>query len=121
MTEYACPKYHNTRIPAGIELVKTRSEAMQYCSEMESGGMMTVFFGSNANIGLACEAARTWVNDNDGVVSPVCKVANFLYVGAKVIAGHNQVQHQMKKTELLHLRGRLYCFLGPPFHRGEPL
>jgi len=73
----------------GLLLVKARAEAMQYCSETEPSGMISVFFGRNANLGLACEAARKWTLENHGLREPVCHVANFLYAGAKVLAGHD--------------------------------
>ncbi len=76
----------------GVLLVKSRAEAMQYCSEVVPSGMMTVFFGANAKLGLACEAARRWVEERAGISDPICQVANFLYTGAKVIAGHEQVR-----------------------------
>ncbi len=44
-----------------------------------------------ANLGLACESARKWVEERRGLADPVCQVANFLYTGAKVIAGHDEV------------------------------
>ena len=64
---------------------------MEYASEMAPSGMMTVFFGADHKIGLACEAARKWVEENHNIGKPVCQIANFLYSGAKVIAGHNEV------------------------------
>ena len=54
--------------------------------------MMTVFFGANAKLGLACEAARKWTAEKFSIPNPVCQVANFLYSGSKVIAGHEEVQ-----------------------------
>ena len=77
----------------GIHLVKIRGEAMQYCSEAVPSGMMSVFFGASANLGLATEVARKWIREKQGVENPVCNVANFLYSGAKVIAGHKEASH----------------------------
>ncbi len=45
---------------------------------------------SIANIGLACEAARKWIQENHNITYPVCNVANHLYAGAKVLAGHSE-------------------------------
>ncbi len=84
----------------GVLLAKVRSEAMQYCSDLTPGGMMAVFFGAKAKLGLACEAARKWAADRRGVAHPICQVANHLYTGAKVIAGHNQVSYS--KVYLLY-------------------
>ena len=52
--------------------------------------MMTIFFPASANIGLACEASRKWVKEKYNIYDPVCHVANHLYTGAKVLAGHNE-------------------------------
>ena len=52
--------------------------------------MMTIFFPTSANVGLACEAARKWVKEKYNIYDPVCHVANHLYTGAKVLAGHNE-------------------------------
>ena len=77
----------------GIHLVKIRGEAMQYCSEAVPSGMMSVFFGASANLGLATEVARKWIREKQGVENPVCNVTNFLYSGAKVIAGHKEASY----------------------------
>lgn len=76
---------------SGILLVKARAEAMQYCSDLAPSGMMTVFFGASFREGLACQAAKKFVEEKYGIAFPVCQVANYLYAGAKVIAGHEQV------------------------------
>ena len=77
----------------GINLVKTRADAMEYASQLESSGMMTIFFGKNHKVSLACEAARKWTEEN-GYVGPygkaVCQIANHLYAGSKTLAGHSQ-------------------------------
>ena len=52
--------------------------------------MMTIFTMSGGNVGLACDAARKWVKEQHQIQRPVCEVANHLYAGAKVIAGHTQ-------------------------------
>ena len=76
---------------AGLQLVKARGEAMEYASEMEPSGMLTVFHGGDHKIGLACQAARKYDEVERGITLPVCQIANHLYAGAKVIAGHNEV------------------------------
>ena len=77
----------------GLRIVKARGEAMEYASQLEHSGMMTVFFGAKNQLSLACEAAKKWTNDN-GYAGPygkaVCQIANYLYVGAKTVAGHEQ-------------------------------
>ena len=50
--------------------------------------MMTIFFPASSDIGLACEAARKWVKEKYNIYDPVCHIANHLYAGAKVLAGH---------------------------------
>ena len=75
----------------GIKLVRTRAEAMQHCSQLEESGMVTVFYGKNAQLGLACQAAVKWVQKHHGIENAVCQVANQLYEGARVIAGHKMV------------------------------
>ena len=77
----------------GIQLVKTRAEAMEYSSELESSGMMTVFFGAKHQLALACQAARKWTEENGYVGAygkAVCQIANHLYAGSKTLAGHTQ-------------------------------
>ncbi|TRY64339.1 hypothetical protein TCAL_00453 [Tigriopus californicus] len=74
----------------GIRLVKVRSESMQYCSELEASGMMTIFFGAKNNVSLGLQAAKKWVEEKHGIDTPVCLVANHLYAGAKVVAGHEE-------------------------------
>ena len=78
----------------GIHLTKVRGEAMQYCSEAAPSGMMSVFYGAGADLAKAAEVARKWIHEKHGVEDPVCNVANFLYSGAKVIAGHKEVSGQ---------------------------
>ena len=84
---------------SGINLVKTRSEAMQHCSELAPSGMMTIFFGANHQISLAIQSSIKWVEEKYGLtdadgdpVKPVCVVASHLYSGTKVLAGHEKVK-----------------------------
>ena len=72
--------------------MKARGEAMEYASEMEPSGMITVFHGADHKLGLACSAARKYAEDERGITNPVCQMANHLYSGAKVIAGHQEVR-----------------------------
>lgn len=107
----------------GIHLVKIRGEAMQYCSESVSSGMMSVFFGASANLGLATEVARKWIHEKQGIENPVCNVANFLYSGAKVIAGHKEaldfIEHNkndfgIRRTKRLPVSGAFHTDLMRP-------
>ena len=89
-------------------LVKARGEAMEYASEMEPSGMMTVFHGADHKLGLACSAARKFAEDERGITYPVCQIANHLYAGAKVIAGHQEVRvYTLKKS--IDQRGQACC------------
>ena len=74
---------------------------MQYCSELEESGMMTIFFGSRNNVGLGLQAARKWISEKDGISNPVCAVANYLYAGAKVIAGQEQASGSLEYLSCL--------------------
>ncbi len=81
----------------GVHLAKVRSEAMQFASESEQSppsALLAVFYGKNARLGLACEAAKKWIRRRENVEWPVCEVAQHLYQGAKVIGGHTQVRWQ---------------------------
>jgi len=73
----------------GMKLVRIRAEAMQGASEMEAGGMLTVFYGADGRIGYACQAAVEWCKKK-GLHDPQCNVANYLYPGCKVIAGNEE-------------------------------
>ena len=75
----------------GLRLTKARAEAMEYASQLEPSGMMTVFYGAKNQVGLACAAAKKWTDQNLHVgPHAVCQTANYLYAGAKTIAGHEQ-------------------------------
>ena len=66
---------------------------MEYASQLEPSGMMTVFYGAKHQLGLACEAARKWTSENGYAGphgKPVCQIANYLYAGAKTLAGHEE-------------------------------
>jgi hypothetical protein len=65
---------------------------MQYCSELAPSGMMTVFFGADNKVSLSREAAKKWTQEQFGIERPVCVTASYLYAGAKVLAGHEQVR-----------------------------
>lgn len=101
----------------GLRLVKTRGEAMEYASEMAPSGMMTIFHGAGHKIGLACQAGVSYAKEERGIENPVCQIANHLYCGAKVIAGHKEalqfIQHNardfnIKKTKVLNVQGAFH-------------
>jgi len=72
---------------------------MDLASGILSSGMMTIFYGADAKLGLARSAAQKWVEERHGIEKPVCQIANFLYEGAKAIGGHTEVR--FNKNELL--------------------
>lgn len=75
----------------GIRFVRARAEAMQHCSDMVESGMMSIFFGADANVGQALVVAKKWAKEKHGLENPVCQIANYLYAGGKTIAGHKEV------------------------------
>lgn len=82
----------------GINLVKIRGEAMQAASEMVQSGMITVFAGAGNKLTFGCEVAREWCRRHHHIEDPVCQVANHLYCGAKVVAGHEQAIQFIEKN-----------------------
>jgi hypothetical protein len=64
---------------------------MDIASSFFSSGMITVFYGGDAKLGLATSAAKKWVEERHGIENPVCNTANFLCEGAKAIGGHTEV------------------------------
>ncbi|CAG2058451.1 unnamed protein product [Timema podura] len=55
-----------------VRLVNVRAEAMQLASEVSPGGMMTVWYGPDSQLGYACLQAREWYSNLDFVIdSPV--------------------------------------------------
>ena len=65
---------------------------MDIASDICSSGMMTIFYGRDAKLGLATSAARKWVEERHGIERPVCQVANYLCEGAKALGGHVEVR-----------------------------
>ena len=105
----------------GLRLVKARGEAMEYASQLEPSGMMTVFFGAKHNLGLACEAAKKWTDENGyaGTQMAVCQVANHLYAGAKTIAGHEQALRFIEENKSdFGIRKTKRLLVSGAFHTG---
>ncbi|KAI1280488.1 putative malonyl-CoA-acyl carrier protein transacylase, mitochondrial [Halotydeus destructor] len=74
-----------------LRLVKLRAEAMQAASELVPSGLMTIVYGADGRVKLACSAAAEWCI-RKGVYEEhaVCSVSNFLFPHCKVIGGHNE-------------------------------
>ncbi|RWS29006.1 malonyl-CoA-acyl carrier protein transacylase-like protein [Leptotrombidium deliense] len=74
-----------------LRLVKIRAEGMQYVSDMIPSGMMTIIFGADAKISLACRAAQEWcIRQGVDAEHAVCTVCNYLFPHCKVIGGHEE-------------------------------
>ncbi|XP_046391347.1 probable malonyl-CoA-acyl carrier protein transacylase, mitochondrial [Ischnura elegans] len=80
-----------------VNLVKVRAKAMQLASDLVDGGMMTVMYGPDSNIGYACLKARQWCEEK-GIEKPECRVANYLYPHCKVIAGNIQALQYIEEN-----------------------
>lgn len=75
----------------GLRLVKLRAEAMQLASETVPSAMCTVFLYADAEIKMACQAAREWCKRLQiPEEHAVCSIANHLFPHCKVIAGHEE-------------------------------
>jgi len=83
----------------GINLVKIRGEAMQAASEITRSGMMSVFIGADNKLSFGLQVAEEWCRREHQIASPVCKVANHLYCGAKVVAGHVEALDFLEKNK----------------------
>lgn len=63
---------------------------MQIASDLQSSGMMTVFFGPDSKLNFACLVAKRYCIEN-GIEEADCRVANYLFPHCKVIAGNEEV------------------------------
>lgn len=70
--------------------MKIRGEAMQLASEAYPGGMATVIYGPDSDLGKACIKAKEWALDR-GDLMPECSVANYLFPHCKVVSGSESV------------------------------
>lgn len=76
-------------LEGALRLVDIRAAAMRACSQERRGGMLTVWLGADANLSHALLRAREHAAEC-GVAAPVCRVANYLYPGCKVVAGDEE-------------------------------
>uniref|UniRef100_A0A7R8VEM1 [acyl-carrier-protein] S-malonyltransferase n=1 Tax=Timema douglasi TaxID=61478 RepID=A0A7R8VEM1_TIMDO len=105
-----------------VRLVNVRAEAMQLASEVSPGGMMTVWYGPDSQLGYACLQAREWCKER-GIEDPECAVANYLYPHCKVIAGHiealkfietNIAKFKLRRVRSLPVSGAFHSNLMRP-------
>nr|XP_049692349.1 probable malonyl-CoA-acyl carrier protein transacylase, mitochondrial [Helicoverpa armigera] len=73
-------------LETALRLVELRAAAMLAAAAERPGGMLTLWLGADAQLGLALLRAREHAAES-GVAQPVCQVANYLYPGCKVVAG----------------------------------
>lgn len=80
---------------------------MQEAGDANPGGMATIMYGHDAQLGLACTDAKDWCIDR-GIENAECAVANYLFPDCKVIAGNLEalkfVESHLKKYKLKSLR-----------------
>lgn len=72
-----------------LYVVKVRAEAMQEASTLAPGGMLSVVGRAETHYQQICREAEEHCR-RLGVEKPICTVANFLFPGGRVIAGHQQ-------------------------------
>eukprot|EP00057_Strongylocentrotus_purpuratus_P022762 XP_011677236.1 PREDICTED: malonyl-CoA-acyl carrier protein transacylase, mitochondrial-like [Strongylocentrotus purpuratus] len=80
-----------------IYLIKVRAEAMQRASEAVSSGMISVMGGKKARYKYVCKEAENHCRNRHGITHPVCRVANYLYPDARVLAGHTEALSFIKE------------------------
>lgn len=102
--------------------MQLRGEAMQYASDECSGGMATVLYGPDSELGTACKRAQEWCLDK-GIENPECKIVNYLYPHCKVVAGNtealrfleaNAKQYKIRRIKKLSVSGAFHTNLMLP-------
>ncbi|XP_055382650.1 probable malonyl-CoA-acyl carrier protein transacylase, mitochondrial [Condylostylus longicornis] len=83
-----------------LKLIQVRAEAMQMACEMSEGGMATVLFGPDSEIGAACNKATQWCLEK-GIEKPYCQVSNYLYPHCKIVAGHMEALRYLETNSKL--------------------
>lgn len=79
-----------------MRLAQVRGEAMQWASEQSTGGMMTVLYGPQTNLGAACLEAKKSAAAK-GIEKPECAVSHYLFPHCKVISGNVEVCNNLNR------------------------
>ncbi|XP_072014117.1 malonyl-CoA-acyl carrier protein transacylase, mitochondrial-like isoform X2 [Amphiura filiformis] len=88
-----------------IYLIKIRAEAMQRASDMVPSGMISVIGGRATKYKEICAEATSYCKVSLKMEKPVCKVANYLFPNARVLAGNNEaLDFIIDMRDKFHLR-----------------
>ncbi|XP_052016118.1 malonyl-CoA-acyl carrier protein transacylase, mitochondrial [Apodemus sylvaticus] len=111
----------------GLYAVKVRAEAMQEASEAVPSGMLSVLGQRQSNFSFACLEAQEHCRSL-GIENPVCQVSNYLFPDCRVISGHlealhflrrNSAKYHFRRTKMLPVSGGFHtCLMEPAV---EPL
>lgn len=100
----------------GLYAVKIRAEAMQEASEAVPSGMLSVLGQPQSKFTVACREAREHCRTL-GIENPVCEVANFLFPDCRVISGHLEALHYLRKNSYkYHFRRTKMVPVSGAFH-----
>lgn len=87
-----------------LYLIQVRAEAMQRASENVKTGMLSVVGRNKARYNYMCKEAATYCQNN-GVKDALCRVANYLYPDARVLAGNVEaLDFIQERAKEFHLR-----------------
>lgn len=99
-------------------MVQLRAEAIQMASDMNKGGMATIFYGPDSQVVLACKMAREHCIKNN-VENPDCLISNFMYPNYKVLSGSEEALDYLEENfKKFRLRSFKRIKNAPPLHCG---
>ncbi|XP_064541723.1 probable malonyl-CoA-acyl carrier protein transacylase, mitochondrial [Drosophila montana] len=99
-----------------LQLVQVRANAMQAACDLAPGAMAMTLYGPDTNLGEACAKAQQWCLDN-GVESPYCGIANYMYPHCKVVAGNVQALEFLEQNaKALKIRRMKRLAVSGAFH-----